>query len=205
MDWFLSYLSDRKQIARINDKSSNISNVTCGVPQGSILWLLLFFIDIHDLCYYSSFPHLALFADDTSVLYKHNDLTTGARVINSELDWFPYGLKSTNFSWTFQNQFHDFPPSSAPNSSVAIMLDGTKLVLVNKAKFFGIHIDPRLIWKHRIDIFDVLCSKISRVIGLLFKISSFVPSYINQYLRDSLIHSHLTYCNLIWEILIHLT
>jgi hypothetical protein len=40
--WFLSYLTDRKQNVSTNGIESEFLNVTCGVPQFSILGHLLF-------------------------------------------------------------------------------------------------------------------------------------------------------------------
>ena len=195
-NWFHSYLSNRKQVVRINNKSSSLSNISCGVPQGSILGPLLFLIYINDLCNCSSLLHFTLFADDTSILYKHKDLITGARVMNSELEiismWFKINKLSLNISKT---NFMIFHPLQRKIGSVDLFIDGNHIALVKNAKFLGINIDSNLTWKHHI---DVLCSKISRVIGILFKISSFVPSYIVKSLYDSLIHSHLSYCNIIW-------
>ena len=46
LDWFQSYLSDRKQYVDINGKSSELLEITCGVPEGSVLGPLLFLIYI---------------------------------------------------------------------------------------------------------------------------------------------------------------
>ena len=70
--WFESYLSNRRFQVSIKNKYSNVANINCGVPQGSILGPLLFLLYVNDMpqavdC------ELFLYADDSCLVYQHRD------------------------------------------------------------------------------------------------------------------------------------
>ena len=65
--WFESYLSDRHQLVCIDDTESQLKEIPCGVPQGSLLGPLLY------LCYSNDMVtavknKLLLYADDSVII-----------------------------------------------------------------------------------------------------------------------------------------
>jgi hypothetical protein len=50
VDWFESYVTDRIQFVSVNSTISEPMNVSCGVPQDSILESLLFFLPMSMIC-----------------------------------------------------------------------------------------------------------------------------------------------------------
>ena len=66
--WFESYLSNRQQCVKINNKYSHLLPVLSGIPQGSILGPLLFLVYVNDISDHISNSVLYLFADDTKCL-----------------------------------------------------------------------------------------------------------------------------------------
>ena len=72
LDWFSSYLSERKQHVSVNGHSSEKLEISCGVPQGSVLGPLLFLIYINDLLNVSKYLSFFLFGDDTDIYFKHD-------------------------------------------------------------------------------------------------------------------------------------
>ena len=64
LEWFKSYLSDRRQFVRLAHQRSETRTITHGVPQGSILDPILFSIYINDLPGIPNLRSLESYVDD---------------------------------------------------------------------------------------------------------------------------------------------
>jgi len=70
---FRSYLSNRKPFAKVENVQSGLVVILNGVPQGSVLGPLIFFMYIDDFPKSSTF-HAVLYADHTYLCLCHNNL-----------------------------------------------------------------------------------------------------------------------------------
>ena len=97
LKWFKSYLSERNQICDFDGVLSEPMNITCGVPQGSILGPLLFLIYVNDIpaavkC------QLLLYADDSSLLVSGKDISQIEDTLSGELQNVREGLIDNRLS-----------------------------------------------------------------------------------------------------------
>ena len=84
LDFFKSYLRNRKQCVIVDGVKSNFLDVTAGVRQGSRLGPLLFIIYINDIINDIQ-SDIMIFADDTTLLERGDDPTISASQLNSDL------------------------------------------------------------------------------------------------------------------------
>ena len=89
--WFKSYLTNRTFIVSIDNCYSNPGNLTCGVPQGSILGPLLFLIYINDM-QQASDSMILLYADDSCLIYQDKNVKEIENRLNKDFgnlcNWF---------------------------------------------------------------------------------------------------------------------
>jgi hypothetical protein len=194
---FNSYLTNRKQYVQYNNYKSSLQTITCGVPQGSILGPILFLLYINDIHNSTTLLKIILFADDTTLTFKHKNINELMRIVNVELgkiaDWMKSNKLSINISKTFYVLFR---PTKNIIPNIALSIDGNEIVKVSSIKFLGITIDDKLSWK--VHIKNLEC-KISALIGILSKIRYKINSDVSNLIYEAFIMSQLNYCNIIWS------
>jgi hypothetical protein len=195
-----SYLSNRKQFVHFDQSSrSKLLEITCGVPQGSVLGPLLFLIYINDL-YEASNLMTIMFADDTNFFLSHSNITTLFSCMDIELNkvsqWFKSNKLSLNIEKTKWSLFHSNSKKRLiPIELPLLFIDGVLIERVTCTKFLGVLIDENLTWKKHIG--NISC-KISKSIGILYKARNMLNKHILTQLYHSFIHCHLNYANAAW-------
>ena len=87
LERFKNYVLNRKQTVN----QSDVSIITCGVPQGLVRGPLFFFIFVNDISESSKLLSFLLFADDTNLFYSGRNPELLNQIANQEsckvADW----------------------------------------------------------------------------------------------------------------------
>ena len=197
LEWFKSYLTNRQQFVSFIGHLSDKKIITCGVPQGSVLGPLLFLLYINDLPNISNKLKFYLFADDTNIYYESSNLAEIEKVMNEELNklyqWLCANKLSLNVSKTNFVIFHSY--MKPINKVITIKINRKAISEEKYVKYLGILIDSTLSWKYHI---NELGKKLSRVIGVMYKLRDFVSKEIMISIYYSLVYPYLIYGIPVW-------
>ena len=194
LNWFKSYLENKKQFVTYNIVRSTLKNMPCGVPQGSILGPLLFLIYINDLANVCKFTMPIFFADDSNLFLNGKNLDEIELKLNNELDQIVRWLKIDKLTLNVTKTQCMLFTKRRHNRNVNIKIENQNIEQVCKANFLGIIIDEQLNWKEHI---LYVSNKISKAIGVIIKaISPGKRALLSLYY--SMIYPYLTYCCQIW-------
>ena len=195
LDWFSSYLSERKQHVSVNGHISDYLDITYGV-----LGPLLFLIYINDLPNVSKFLSFYLFADDTNIYFEATDLVSLQKIRNRELkyvkkcyhaDKLALNLEKNNFVL-----FHSIVKKIM--EPIVLKFGRKKITRAIPVKFLGVLFDEALCWKfHLIE----LSRKLSRSVGIFNKLRHFVPKEMLKTAYYYLFYPFLSYGIVVFSML----
>ena len=186
----------RKQFVSLDGVNSELQSNTFGVPQGSLLGPLFFLLYVNDL------PNAVLgtptlFADDTCLMLKHSNLSTVQSNLNYQasclIDW----CKSNNLTINPQKcHVLLIPPKlNKTSTNFVVKLDDTIIKAENCVKYLGILIDSNLNFRFHLEKIE---NKLSKSLGILYKLKPILPQNTLLKLYYSMVHSHLLHGLVVW-------
>ena len=157
-NWFENYLTGRRQYVEIEESRSNIYQIECGVPQGSILGPLLYLIYVNAIAM-STTANILSFADDTSLYRSNSDerelYVSANSAIKSLYEWFCANKLALNASKT-KYIILRAPHTRCQDANLDIHIGNTALEKIGShsheqsTKFLGLVIDEHLTWKNHL-------------------------------------------------------
>ena len=197
LEWFESYLSNRKQRVVLEGIQSEWKNVHSGVPQGSILGPLLFLLYANDMANeVSDKTAVAMYADDTKVM---RNIVSVNDSIELQRDLDNMGVWSRKWRMKFNVAKCKLLMVTRKDRPIDINYTMNEQVLEKVYSFndLGIVIDSKLNWQEHV---RNKVGKANGTMGLVKRTLGFkAPMRAKKLLYESLVKSSLCYGSVIWN------
>lgn len=152
LQWFKCYLSNRTQCTVVNGQKSSTSDITAGVPQGSVLGALLFIIYMNDLIEQINIP-IRLYADDVTlfIAYDEDSSNFAQHNMNQALE----DVTQWATSWLVK-----FNPEKTTTMNISrrrnptnllITMQGTHIEQEQSHKHLGIYLQDNAKWQSHVE------------------------------------------------------
>ena len=200
--WFRSFLCGRKQYVKINEYSSEIKDQNHGVPQGSILSPLIFGVFMNDLPLFLKKVNIDLYADDINLYSEGVSVKKIENTLSKDIQVFE--------KWCYNNKLKVNIKKSKSllictkqrrlklgNPELKLKLNNEHVECVKEHTILGLVVDNDLTWSSHINL---LCRKLSTIIGLLWRIKDYLSYDMKIMYYNSFIVSRMDYCICIWGV-----
>ena len=193
------FLNETKQQVNLNRRFSTWKNINAGVPQGSILRVLLFLIYIDDLTEGLS-SNAMLLADDTSLFSFMDDIQASASNLYKDLkkisDWPTQCKMNFNPDTTKQTQEVIFSHKFGKKVHLPLLLNNASITQTSSQKHLEIILDNRLKIH---DVLKMVSEKIRKTIGLCCKLLIFLPRAALITTYKAFIIPHFDYFDIVYD------
>ena len=146
--WFKSYSSDRAFKLNINNHFLDLSKISCGVPEGSILGLLIFLLYVNDMPQ-AVHSDLILYADDSGLIFQHKDVHTVEHQLNKDFaklcKWFADNKLSIHLGEEKTKCIYFRSKLKLKNTGkLTIMYNGIEIKQYSKVTYLGCFLDKTM-------------------------------------------------------------
>ena len=188
--WIADNLTDRQQEVVLEGVHSKATEVTSGVPQGTVLGPLLFLVYINDMPEKIS-SATRIFADDLLV-YR---IIRSKAILQEDLD----KLQKWERDWLMQFNRDKCEVLRITNKKNPLMhkyyIHGTQLETVKDAKYLGVTISSDLSWNKHV---DNIAKKATSSLNFLNRNFSVCPAAVKDKRYKSLVRPIMEYASCVW-------
>ena len=196
-DWFRSYLSGRQQTVDVNGNLSSFLDISCGVPQGSILGPLLFLLYVNDM-HISVTCRLALYADDSALIFSHTDSQIIQDALSFELGnchrWLLDNKLSLHVGKTESIIFGTSRRLNAIDN-FQVKCDGSPVKRVNTVDYLGVRLEGNMNGKSHA---ESVIKKCAGRLSFLYRKAAFLDFNCRKLLTSALVQPYFDYCSSSW-------
>ena len=193
--WFKSYLAGRNQVVKVNGSVSTAGNITCGVPQGSILGPLLFIIYVNDMVT-SVNCDLFLYADDSTLLVSGKHPTDIQKSLSNELNSVRGWLEENKLSIHLGKTESILIASKirlARTDSLQISCGNVAIESKSKITYLGLTFDSDMSFS---SMGNSVIKKVNAKLKFLYRKRDFFGANERKLLCSALVNPHFEYaCN----------
>ena len=169
-----------------------------GVPQGSILGLILFVIYINDLSQCLMKSSIGMYADDTVIYFSGSSPGLIKQVLQNDLNYVEQWLQENKLvlnqsktKWMLFGTRQKLEQSS----DIAIQSHGQNIERVSSFCYLGVTLDEHLSWNEHV---EMICHKVSKRLRLLSRIRAYLTQKAAKCVYNCLIQPIFNYTDTLW-------
>lgn len=195
-----NFLTKRTIRVKIDNTLSEPYLTENGLPQGSVLSVILFFISINNVMDVIERPVKGcLFADDLTIICSGNNLKPTQKLIQNTLDKLSDWSKQSGFKFSeTKTEFIIFSKRNS-NNNINLTINNHKIKEVHKLKILGLLFDTKINWVEHIKKLKSECYNRTNIIKILSSIKWGSDSRCIKNTYKALIRQKIDYGSIIYD------